>query len=270
MTARGAGATGPSGIITLTTDFGLEDAYVAEMKAVLLSIAPRARLVDVSHRVAPHDVTAAAFLLRRAAPWFPAGTVHLAVVDPGVGTARRGLLVRAREQFLVGPDNGIFEPFVAEGDAIEIREIREPRYRLESGASVFEGRDCFAPAAAFLSIGVDPAVFGPEITDPERGRWPAPRPSAEGIEGEVVYVDAFGSLTTNISASLLDDGMTVMLEDREVGAVRAAYAEVEHGRPVAVIGSSGHLEIAVREGRADVRLAAGRGSRVRAVRLPGA
>jgi S-adenosylmethionine hydrolase len=253
-------------IITLTTDFGLEDSYAAEMKAVILAIAPAARLVDVSHRVAPHDVFGAAFLLDRAAPWFPAGTVHVAVVDPGVGTARRAIAVRTRDASLVGPDNGIFEPFLARGAAEEIREISDPRYRLESGAAVFEGRDRFAPAAAYLARGVDPAEFGPRISDPLRLRWPEPVSTDRAVEGEVLAVDAFGSLVTNIPAALLEEGMTVFLEGREVGPVVVAYAGVAPGQALALAGSAGLLEIAVREGRADVRLAAGRGSRVHAVR----
>jgi S-adenosylmethionine hydrolase len=256
----------PSGIITLTTDFGLEDAYVAEMKAVLLSIAPHARLVDVSHRVAAQDVEAAAYLVQRSARWFPDGTVHLAVVDPGVGTDRRALVVRTGVHFLVGPDNGLFEPFLASEEAVEIREIREARYRLESGTAVFEGRDRFAPAAAFLAAGVDPSVFGPEVDDPVRGRWPEPRSGADGLEGEVIYVDAFGSLVTNIPSELAVEGATVVLETRDIGPVRRAYAEAEREAPIAVAGSGGTIEIAVREGRADVRLSAGRRSRVRLVR----
>lgn len=252
-----------AGIITLTSDFGLEDSYVAEMKAVLLSIAPSARLVDISHRVAPQDVMAAAFLLERAVPWFPAGTVHLAVVDPGVGTGRRAIVAWARDRFFVGPDNGLFEPFFASGEISSVFEIRDPRYILSAGSSIFDGRDRFAPAAALLSRGVDPAAFGPPVEDPVRRSWPEPRVAPDGaVDGQVLAVDSFGSLVTNIPAGMLPEGARVSLEGREIGSVRRAYADAEPGAPLALVGSGGRLEIAVREGRADVRLAAGRGARV--------
>lgn len=263
LVAAGA-AIRPSGIITLTSDFGLDDSYVAEMKGVLLSIAPSARLVDISHRVAPQDVMAAAFLLDRAAAWFPAGTVHLAVVDPGVGTPRRAIVARSRNHLFVGPDNGLFEPFFASGAILAVHEIRERRYALAVGPSVFDGRDRFAPAAALLSRGVDPASFGPLVKEPFRAPWPEPHSAGrDEIDGEVLFVDSFGSLVTNIRAEALRPGAMVSLEGREIGPVRAAYAEVDPGAPLALVGSAGRLEIAVREGRADVRLAAGRGSRVR-------
>jgi S-adenosylmethionine hydrolase len=263
VTKRGsAPGPPPSGIITLTTDFGLEDAYVAELKAVLLSIFPAARLVDVSHRVAPQDVFGASFLIARAAPWFPAGTVHLAVVDPGVGTRRRALVVRTARATFVGPDNGIFEPVFAGKERAVARGIRDERHLLRGAAATFEGRDRLAPAAAYLARGLDPSVLGPVVAAPVRAPWPRPRRRRGVLEGEVLYVDGFGTLVSNIPAALVQKGDRIEIAGRIIPGLKRAYAEAAPGEAVALAGSAGHLEIAVREGRADVRLPAGRGTRV--------
>jgi S-adenosylmethionine hydrolase len=256
-----------AGLVTLTTDFGLRDAYVAEMKGVMLGIARKAnqslQLIDVTHEVERHDITEGALALEAAAPFFPAGTVHLAVIDPGVGTARRGLAVDLGEQMLVGPDNGLFTPFLA-GDGWRAFEIAEADYRLPMVSRTFHGRDLFAPAAAHLALGLDPARLGPVVSDPVRLAWPEVRSVSGAVAGAVVHTDRFGNLITSIharSVDLLDRGVVIRISDREVPLV-GTYADLAAGRPGALVGSGGRLEIAVREGSAAAVLRARRGTPV--------
>jgi S-adenosyl-L-methionine hydrolase (adenosine-forming) len=252
-------------IVTLTTDFGLRDAYVAEMKGTILAIARSARravqLVDVTHEVAPHDVAEGALALEAAAAWFPPGTVHVAVVDPGVGTARRGLALAAGEHVFIGPDNGLFTPFLVQG--WRAFELRAPEYRLSEVSATFHGRDVFAPAAAHVALGVDPARLGPSVTDPVRLPWSQTGDGKRGVVGAVVHVDRFGNLVTSIRAGSLPDlrTMTVRLAGRPIPVV-TTYGDLAPGRPGALVGSSGRLEIAVREASAAVALRARRGTPV--------
>jgi S-adenosylmethionine hydrolase len=255
------------GIVTLTTDFGLRDAYVAEMKGVMLGIARAARqslqLVDVTHEVERHDITEGALALEAAMPFFPAGTVHLAVVDPGVGTTRRGLAVAVDGHLLVGPDNGLFTPFL-EREGWCAFEVVEPDYRLPLVSRTFHGRDLFAPAAAHLATGVDPARLGPPVHDPVRLAWPEVRAVAGAVAGAVVHTDRFGNLITSIharSVEPLDGGVVVRIAGRDVPLV-GTYGDLPVGRPGALVGSGGRLEIAVREGSAAATLRARRGTPV--------
>ncbi|MEW6348887.1 MAG: SAM-dependent chlorinase/fluorinase [Thermodesulfobacteriota bacterium] len=231
-------------ILTLTTDFGTRDGYVAQMKGVALGINPRAVLVDVTHEIEPFGVLEAAFVVRGMAPYYPASTIHVVVVDPGVGSERRGIVVRTPEGLFVGPDNGVFS-FVLAGarspgtgrqkiptscnrdgalptdhsqDACPTRktasesaqpstriwEIRNPRWLREEVHPTFHGREVFAPVAAHLSLGKDPAEAGPEIHDPVTLAIPPVIRTPTGLEGRVIYADRFGNLTTNIEASMLD------------------------------------------------------------------
>jgi len=256
-----------AGIVTLTTDFGLRDAYVAEMKGVMLGIAREAgqslQLVDVTHEVERHDITEGALALEAAVPFFPAGTVHLAVVDPGVGTTRRGLVVAADGQLLVGPDNGLFTPFLG-GDGWRAFELVEADYRLPNMSRTFHGRDLFAPAAAHLATGVDPARLGPSVADPVRLAWPEVRAVAGAVAGAVVHTDRFGNLITSIharSVAPLDADVRIRVGGRDVPLV-GTYADLPVGRPGALVGSGGRLEIAVREGSAEAVLRARRGTPV--------
>lgn len=256
-----------AGIVTLTTDFGLRDAYVAEMKGVMLGIARKAndslQLVDVTHEVERHDITEGALALEAAAPFFPPGTVHLAVVDPSVGTARRGLVVAAAEHVLVGPDNGLFTPFLA-APGWRAFEIAEADYRLPLVSRTFHGRDLFAPAAAHLALGLDPARLGPAVSDPVRLAWPEVRAVAGAVAGAVVHTDRFGNLITSIharSVDLLALGLVIRVGGHEVPLV-GTYADLAVGRPGALVGSGGRLEIAVREGSAAAVLRAQRGTAV--------
>ncbi len=255
-------------IVTLTTDFGVRDPWVAEMKGVILGIARAARqtieLVDVTHEVAPHEVVEGALALEAAAPFFPPGTVHVAVVDPGVGTARRAIAVAAREQVFIGPDNGLFTPFLAGADW-KAWEVTNAEYRLPAVSRTFHGRDVFAPAAAHVAIGVDPARLGPPVTDPVRLAWPEARTLAGRVAGTVIHVDRFGNLVTSIRAAAVERvaGARAMVSVAGCSVpLVGTYGELAPGGVGALVGSSGRLEIAVREGSAARFLKARRGTPV--------
>lgn len=245
-------------IITLTTDFGIADGYVGTMKGVILSIAPDVRLVDLSHDVAPQNVRQAAYVLSRAAPYFPAGTVHLAVVDPGVGSSRRPLAVTTPRAAFVGPDNGLFTFALAEPDA-QAWVLHEPAYWLAEPSRTFHGRDIFAPVAAHLVRGVAASAVGRPIADPVT--LPLQRPERTGnrlITGHVIHVDRFGNLVSDIPGAWVSEGrwQCVIAGGRSFG-VHAAYTDVPTGEPVALVGSSGTVEVAVRDGRASQQLGLG-------------
>lgn len=243
-------------IVTLLTDFGLADSYVAEMKAAILSEGTDIRLVDISHLVPPGDIRAAQYLIRRSWPRFPVGTVHVVVVDPGVGSGRRAVAVRYQGHFFVGPDNGVFTPVL---DGAEVVELRIPR----EASPTFHGRDVFAPAAARLAEGEPFQVLGPAAPAPVRVPMPEPRRRAGEVGGEVIYVDRFGTLISNIPGAWLEGASAVHVAGRLIGPLHRTFADVETGSLVAFVGSDGMLEIAVRDGSARERLGAGVGAAVR-------
>lgn len=259
----------PVAVVTLTTDFGLRDSYVAEMKGAILGIAAEVQLVDVTHDVAAHDVIEAALALEAAVPYFPPGTIHVAVVDPGVGTERRGLVLEAGGHLFVGPDNGLFTPFLtADWRAFE---LAAPEYRLPRVSRTFHGRDIFGPAAAHLARGVPASAFGSRIGDPTTLRWPAPSDVAGGLVGEVMHVDRFGNLVTSIPAEAIagDDVFSVRVAGQWMAIVET-YGHLPRGQVGALVGSRSRLEIAVREGSAARLLGARRGTAVFLVRGRGA
>lgn len=246
-------------IITLLTDFGLRDEYVACLKGVILGLNPQALLVDLSHEVPPQDIQAGAFVLAAAAAYFPAGTINLAVVDPGVGTSRRGLAARGRGQFWVGPDNGLFHLIFAGQTDIEIVSLENPVYFLSQVSPTFQGRDLFAPVAAHLSLGVELQRLGPAVADPVRLPWPAPVCSAEMLRGEIIYVDRFGNLVSNLAADTFHSWLKGGNFQIKVGTVtltklHRAYGEMAPGEVLALVGSHGFLEIACARGSAATRL----------------
>lgn len=260
-----------SGIISLLTDFGSADAYVGTMKAVILARAPHARLVDLTHDVPPQDVARAAFLLYTAAPYFPPGSVHLAVVDPGVGSNRRPIAIAAERAFFVGPDNGLFTYAVARDPIRAVVELREARHRLSDVSDTFHGRDIFAPAAAHLASGGALTDLGPGIADIVR--LPPLRMQAVGqaIHGAVLHIDRFGNVVTTIGPAswrgaeliLVGPGgplrfaaasATVQLAGQRLHGIHHTYADAEPGALVALVGSHGHLEVAERNGDAARRL----------------
>lgn len=237
------------------TDFGTRDGYVAEMKGVLLDRAPGVALVDITHDIPPHDVDAARLALERYWQRFPRGTVHVVVVDPGVGTARRALAVRSEGRFLVGPDNGVLSPALARDGATAVA-----LFVGEGASPTFHGRDVFAPAAAALASGCPLASLGEPCLDPLVVHTPEPVAASGGrMEGEVLTVDRFGNAVTNLSAP--DGDAMVECAGRRL-PLRRTYADVERGEAVALVGSSGRVEIAVRDGSAASALGIARGTRV--------
>jgi S-adenosyl-L-methionine hydrolase (adenosine-forming) len=241
-------------IITLTTDFGTTDGYVGEVKGVLLSNAPDADIVDITHDIPPQDVERARLTVARIWRRFREGTIHLVIVDPGVGSSRAALAVASDGRFLVGPDNGVLSP------ALLVPGARVVALSVPTGSSAtFHGRDVFAPAAASLALGATIDALGTEARSPIVRRTPEPTRRADGaIEGEVVVVDRFGNAVTNLIS--LRGGMI------EVGSlaipIRRTYADVKPGEPIAVVGSSGFIEIAIRDGDAARALKLARGTPV--------
>lgn len=245
----------PSRIITLTTDFGLSDAYVAMMKGVILSINPSARLVDVTHQVGTGSIFQAGLLIRETFPYFPEGTVHLAVVDPRVGSDRRLLALQAGAHFFVGPDNGLFWPVFRDFEGSKAVQLTQSRYFLPSIARTFHGREIFAPVAAHLSLGLSLESFGPAIEDLTKLTIPQPYIERAVLHGQIIRVDNFGNLVTNIPARELTDFLASCPPRIEAGKLvirklSNIYADCEEGEPLALINSSNLLELAVNLGRA--------------------
>jgi len=245
-----------SSLITLLTDFGLTDSYVAEVKGVLLSRAAGAILVDVTHQVAPGDLRGGQYLLARSWQRFPAGTVHLAIVDPGVGTTRRALAATAGGHWFVAPDNGL------------LSFLPKPRFVSlvipADAAPTFHGRDVFAPAAAALASGKRLEDLGAPLTDPYISPLPSPTHDGTAVMGEVLYVDRFGTLISNIPGPDVEPGVRIRVAGTDVGALRRTFGDVERGTLVAFVGSGGTVEVAVRDGSAARLLGVGVGAEVRA------
>jgi hypothetical protein len=246
-------------IITLLTDFGSADNYVAEVKGVLLSRAPTATLVDVSHDVPPGSMRAGQYLLSRVWQRFPAGTVHLVVVDPGVGTDRRALAAQAGGHRFVGPDNGLFTPLPEDARFVALPILRD-------ASPTFHARDVFAPAAARLAAGARLDELGTAVSDVIRAPMPSPRVSDTVVVGEVVYADRFGTLISNIPRELIRSGAPIKVADTAVGPLRRTFGDVASGKLVAYVGSGGTVEIAVRDGSAASVLGVGVGALVTADR----
>jgi S-adenosyl-L-methionine hydrolase (adenosine-forming) len=249
-------------LVTLTTDFGLSDPFVGIMKGVIASRAPEATIVDVTHGVPPQDVVAGALVLRHAVPYFPAGAVHVAVVDPGVGTARRPLCVETDHGVLVGPDNGLLSLAAGPTDVRRIVHLTDERLFLSPRSGTFDGRDVFAPVAAALVAGTPPRALGAEVPEMERLALREPLRRGRTIEGEVVYVDHFGNLITNVAGGMMGRDAGIRIGETRLRGPAPSYAAVPPGELVAVVGSWGLLEIAVRNGSASARLGASKGERV--------
>jgi hypothetical protein len=242
-------------IITLTTDFGLQDEYVGVVKGVLLSRAPHARLVDICHQVEPGDIRQAAFLLRAAFPYFPAGTIHMAVVDPGVGTARKLLALQAGGHIFLAPDNGLLTPFFSTAPETTAVYLDCPELYLQPAGTTFHGRDILAPAAAALACGIPLAGLGRKANRDclEKLAWPTLQidPIHGTIIGSVLHVDRFGNLTTDIHqrdiAGLTQNPASVQIfyKERHIRGLSTAYGEFPPGAALALIGSRGCLEVAI-------------------------
>jgi S-adenosylmethionine hydrolase len=250
-------AKGKHCVITLTTDFGMEDGNVGVMKGVIYSINPYASIVDLTHDIAPQDIADAAYVLRRNYAYFPQGTIHLVVVDPGVGSERRAIAVQTAQAFFVAPDNGVLtyvlQDLRQKCEKMRIVDLTNPAYWSPRVSKVFHGRDIFAPVAAHLSLGVEVTALGEEIEDmiilsPLRLEM-----RDRSITGQVAHIDHFGNLLTNVpesDLSSLGDGVTIKVAEREIKGLSSTFAQGQSGELIAYIDSSGHLAIAVVNGSA--------------------
>ncbi|ULA68321.1 MAG: hypothetical protein LZF62_340071 [Nitrospira sp.] len=257
-------------LITLLTDFGDRDYFVASVKGVILNINPQAQIVDLSHHVTPHDVADAAYLLKSCYRYFPDGTIHVAVVDPGVGTPRRPLLVSSSRYSFIGPDNGLFTHIYQEETGVEVRHLENRQYRLDSEGATFDGRDLFAPAAAWLTKGQPVGSFGRLVPNYERLPIAEPSWDKHAMAGEIVYIDRFGNLISNLTAYHIREvrGVSkrsdpyIRIGGLTIDSLVHTYAEGSVDTPRALINSNGYVEVFLKEGRAADRLNVVRGARI--------
>jgi S-adenosylmethionine hydrolase len=268
-------------LITLTTDFSTRDPYVAAMKGVISSICPQARILDLSHNITRHDIMETALFLAASIPYFPPGTIHLVVVDPGVGTERNPVVVSSGAHLFVCPDNGLLTLFVRQHGCDEIRVISHPDCMLTQRSATFDGRDIFAPTAARLACGFPFARVGKPLKALQLLPVPQPKRTGRTINGLVIHIDAFGNLITNIPSTIIGNrewqhtgmsavgmpastDMTVRIRDHQMNFFGETYGSVPAGEPVVLWGSSGYLEIAFNQGSAAERLECKVGERVEA------
>lgn len=245
--------------IALVTDFGTRDYYVGAMKGVMLSIDPHANVVDVTHEIAPQQVAEAAFVLQACYRDFPKGTIFLCVVDPGVGSDRRAIIVESESYWFVGPDNGLLSYAAKRADAIY--SIENKAYFRQPVSATFHGRDIFAPVAAHLSKGVPTVEFGPRISDPVILPDAVPYQTGPStIEGSVIHVDHFGNIVTNLDASIAARPFELDIANTKITTLSRAYSEAETDEPFVIFGSAGLIEISVKNGSAAEKLRARRGT----------
>lgn len=260
-------------IITLTTDFGLNDHFIGAVKGVILGIIPDVQIVDICHSVQAFDILDGALTIAQAYTYFPAGTVHLVVVDPGVGTDRRPIIASTERHHFVAPDNGVLSMIYAREERLRVHHVTAEHYFLESVSKTFHARDIFSPVAAYLAKRVETEKFGPEISDFVRFNTPKPKPvNGNTLRGVVLKVDRFGNLVTNITAE--DAPMLfephpppfkIVIGKREIQEVRFAYAEGAPGEVFAIPGSMGYLEIAANRGSALQAVGSGKGTEVNVI-----
>jgi S-adenosylmethionine hydrolase len=253
----------PSPLVTLTTDYGSGSGYPAQLKGVLLSAIPELRIVDLSHGIPPYDLLAGALLLEACVPWYPVETIHLGVIDPGVGTARRAIcVVDHRGRRLVGPDNGLFTPFLVAGS--RVFALADPAVVPQPQRPTFHGRDLFAPVVAALAGGLDPSRLGPPVPDPIRLDWPGAERTPGQVRGTTLAADPFGNLVTSIrEADLAGAEVRAVLCDGRPARWVRTFGDGAPGELLALVGSGGRVEIAVREGSAAGHLHRWRGVEVR-------
>lgn len=239
-------------IITLTTDFGLKDGYVGSVKGAILSIDPQAQLIDICHEIPSFAIEEGAFVLGATYRTFPSGTIHLCVVDPGVGGKRRAIVVRTKDYFFVGPDNGIFSYIFAHEKSYQVIEIKNPKYWRHPVSSTFHARDIFGPVAAHLSRGISLKQIGSFISNPKRFSFARPVMTQKEIKGEIVYIDKFGNFMTNIPKKYLKNSQwefaKIKVKGRVIQGLTSHYGDVKAGSWAALFSSSDLLEIAVNQG----------------------
>jgi len=275
-------------VITLTTDFGINDPFAGIMKGVLLNIVPDAQIVDITHNIEPQNIIQAALVLNAAYPWFPRKTIHVVIVDPGVGGSfikntervpstrtgearlglviRRAIVVQSKFQTFLGPDNGVLTPILHPDS--RTYEITNKKYFLNNISNTFHGRDVFAPCAGWLASGVEPSKVGPRVLKPARQEFPQPHLKDTTLHGEIIHIDHFGNLTTNISAELIREHITssdtieVRIGKHRIDGLVTGYYQMKSGQPGAIINSWNHLEIFYREDNAQKKLKAKTGQSV--------
>lgn len=246
----------PTKIITLTTDFGLKDPYVAEMKAVILSISPNAKIVDITHKIEKFNIRMGAYTLAAACPYFPKGTIHVAVIDPGVGTKRKAILVQTRNSYFIGPDNGVLALAAKSQGIKHIYRIENPKFMLPRISNTFHGRDIFAPAAAYLANWISPSEFGPEIPEIVTPKFAKITKTKTTLTGEVIHIDGFGNIITNLreedcEITGMKKTVNLKLKDTRLKLkLCKSYSEVKAQQPLAIIGSHNFLEISMNQGNA--------------------
>lgn len=255
-----------SSIITLLTDFGQRDGFVGTMKGVILTIYPEAKIVDISHEIEPQNLAAGAFVIRNSFRYFPAGTVHIVVIDPGVGSERRIICVSALDHLFLAPDNGVLKYIYGECSETHVVAVTNREFFLSPISHTFHGRDIFAPVAAHLAKGLDFAELGPEIYDYDKGNMPVLEETPKGIKGEIIYVDRFGNLISNIPFDKLnrhrDKFVRIQLKNWTIDGLSESYAQGKAKEPIALIGSSGFLELALNSGNAKETLNCSEGDEV--------
>ncbi len=254
-------------VITLTSDFGTAEPYVGVMKGVILSRCPQVTLVDLTHGVSPQDVAAGAYLLQTGYGWFAPGTIHLAVVDPGVGADRRAIAAEAGGHRFVAPDNGLLSLILDEAESVRVVQVQAGELFCKPVSSTFHGRDVFAPVAAALARGFELSELGPTIDDWVRLELPSVEQREDGsLSGHVIHIDRFGNLVTDLRGERLPMLAAVEIAGRKIERLGRSYAQAEPGELLAVIGSTGRLEISVNRGSAAARLGAKVGTPVNVLR----
>jgi S-adenosylmethionine hydrolase len=258
--------------ISLLTDFGLDDNFVGVMKAVISKLNPRAKVLDICHAVLPQDILGAAFLLAGSFSYFPRGTVHLVVVDPGVGSKRKPVIVKTRDYFFVAPDNGVLSLALEKENPLKIIEISNSKYFLKPVSSTFHGRDIFAPVAAHLSGGKGMNNFGKELNSYRKLDFPKVKVSAIALTGQVIYIDRFGNLVSNIEKKVFfnfvkKDKFKISVGNRTIDRLSGSYSQARPLKPLALFDSFNFLEIAVNSNSAEKILNAKKGTVIKAVRL---
>lgn len=251
-------------VITLTTDFGTADGYTGVVKGVILSKAPHAQIVDISHQIEAWNVRSAAWVLTSSYKYFPAGSVHMAVVDPSVGSAQRRILLRGAQEIFLAPDNGLLSSIIDEQSNWTAYDLNKREYWLPYVSSTFHARDIFAPVAAHLISGMDPSELGSEIPLESLARLDEQKSesTSEGLSGLVVHVDRFGNLITNIPNNKIRPHTHCYLDGKSIGELKNTYSSVHEGHAAAFPASHGYIEIALHQGRAAEVLKAGTGARV--------
>jgi S-adenosylmethionine hydrolase len=243
-------------VITLTSDFGLVDSYVAQMKGVILTINPTSTIIDITHNIGKFNIQMGAFMLASAASYFPKGTVHVAVVDPGVGTKRRAIVIQTKQAILIGPDNGLLLLAAERQGILGIHELTNPKLRLPEISGTFHGRDVFAPAAAYIEKGVKLERFGPKVDEPVRPEFAQVKHAKDSTLCRVLHIDSFGNIITNVGKAEVPktEALNVKMDDTQLKLkLKKTYGETKLNEPLALIGSHGFLEIALNRGNAAER-----------------